>query len=158
MARTDLKYYDFIRLISQRSKRSPETVEKVLDAMLDVIYEELRLHGRLRIKNFGLLETKTTGGYEKEFVLPSGQKIVRWVERKEKIGFKASDKMYDNVNAKGLSHDFKKRKKEGRLTSADMELDELYTRNAEHNAQLEILKIIEQKRAKKGQDTNDEEI
>ena len=96
MARTDLKHYDFIRLVAQRSKRSPDTVEKVLDAILYVLYEELRLHGRLRIKNFGLFETKKTGGYEKEFKMPNGNILNKWLDVREKISFSASDKMYED--------------------------------------------------------------
>lgn len=157
MARTDLKHYDFIRMVAQKSKRSPETVEKVLNAILDVLFEELRMHGRLRIKNFGLFETRKTGGYEKEFKMPNGNILNRWVDVREKISFSASDKMYDNINGRGLSHEYLKRKREGKLTAQDLELEELFTKNAEYNADIELNKIIQSKKGKKGRDTEDGE-
>lgn len=157
MARVDLKHYDFLRLVAQKSKRSPDTVEKVLDALLDVIYEELRLHGRIRVKNLGLFETKKTGGYEKEFKMPNGNEINRWVDVREKITFKASDKMFDNINGRGLSHEYQKRKKSGKLTPQDLELEKLFTQNAEYNADIELNKIIKSKKEKKGRDTEDGE-
>jgi nucleoid DNA-binding protein len=157
MARIDLKHYDFLRMVAQKSKRSPETVEKVLDALLEILYEELRLHGRIRIKNLGLFETKKTGGYEKEFKMPNGNILNRWVDVREKITFNASEKMYDNINGRGLSHEYKKRKKQGKLTPQDLELEELFTQNAEYNADIELDKIIRSKKEKKGRDTEDGE-
>jgi len=157
MARIDLKHYDFLRMVAQKSKRSPETVEKVLDALLDIVYEELRLHGRVRVKNLGLFETKNTGGYEKEFKMPNGNVLNRWVDVREKISFKASDKMFDTINGRGLSHEYNKRKKEGKLTPQDLELEHLFTQNAERNADIELNKIIKSKKEKKGRDTEDGE-
>lgn len=157
MARTDLKHYDFIRMVAQKSKRSPDTVEKVLDSILDVLYEELRMHGRIRIKNLGLFETKKVGGYEKEFKMPNGTVYNRWVDVRDKVSFNASDKMYDNINGRGLSHDYLKRKRNGTLTAKDLELEALFTKNAEYNADIELDKIIKAKKEKKGRDVEDGE-
>lgn len=146
-----LKHNQFLQMWYNRMGINNKTVLKymdnIYDGLIETIREEVRLNGELNIKNLGKFYLIETGGYEKSFsgeVANSlGAEGKHFIPVHYLPKFTASQNFKDYVNDAIVSKEGRRKKKNGKLTEMDKELE---ARNAEKQ-KTDIRRILERKKS-----------
>lgn len=150
MARS-LKHSQFLQMWYNRmgisNKNIESHMEDIYQGLLETIREEVRLNGVLNIKNLGKFYLIETGGYEKTIggsASALNEEGTRYfIEKHYLPKFTASQNFKDYVNDAIVSKEGRRRKKNGKLTELDKELEE---RDAEKQ-KTDIRRILERKKS-----------
>lgn len=146
-----LKHSQFLQMwynrIDVNNKSIEKYMEQIYEGLLDTIREEVRLNGELKIKNLGKFYLIETGGYERMVNntnpdLP-GDASKYFVPVHYLPRFTASQNFKDYVNDKIVSKEGRRKKKNGKLTEMDKELER---RDAEKR-KTDIRRILERKKS-----------
>lgn len=140
-----LKHSQFLQMWYNRCKFNNKFVEnhmeEIYQGLLDTIREEVRLNGELKIKNLGKFYMISTGGYERSAgCLGECEKI--FVEKHYLPKFTSAQNFKDYVNDSIVSKEGRRRKKKGKQTEFDKELE---LREAEKR-KTDVQRMLERKR------------
>lgn len=107
-------FSDFIKIVSHKAKLSPKTVQKVYNAMLDYIVEELQLREAVYLRGLGYIGAIPVGGYDK--LMPetfgSTNMVYKYVPPQYRISYKPTPTFIEKVNTPiGNKKDKKKKSK-----------------------------------------------
>lgn len=92
---------ELYRLVAKKAKGFSEAVaRRYIEALMEVILEELVISGKVRIPNFGLFSAKVVGGYEKRTPnYPGSLEITTiYMEPRWTIKFKPAEKIKTDLN------------------------------------------------------------
>lgn len=153
-----LKHNQFLHMwyknIGLNNKTIEKYMENIFNGLIDTIREEVRLTGELNIKNIGKFYLIETGGYERElsssFFNDGAGSIKYFVPVHYLPRFTASQNFKDYVNDAIVSKEGRRKKKKGKLTEMDKELE---ARDAEKQIN-DIRRDLERKK-NTGENIND---
>lgn len=143
-----LKHKTFLQLWYNRtglsSKYMQEHMEELYEGLLKTIQEEVRLHGEIRLKNFGKFYLIETGGYERKAYMNDSidDDTSFFIPVHYAPKFQASQNFKDYVNDAIISKEARRNKKRGTMTELEKELEE---REAE-KSKTDIRRILERKK------------
>lgn len=96
--KTTLTYGEFVKVLRLRTGLSEKTINKVYEAMIDFIIEELKVNEKVYLKWLGYFYTYWTEGGERNVPHRDGGFIKRYCAPKRKVAFKETDTFRDNLN------------------------------------------------------------
>ena len=143
-----LKHKTFLQLWYNRSglssKYMQEHMEEIYEGLLKTIEEEVRLHGEIRLKNFGKFYLIETGGYERKAYMNDSidDDTSFFIPVHYAPKFQTSQNFKDYVNDAIISKEARRNKKRGTMTELERELEE---REAE-KSKTDIRRILERKK------------
>lgn len=97
--KTTLTYGEFVKVMRLRTGLSEKTINKLYEAMVDFIIEELKVNGKVYLKWLGYFYTYWTDGVVKNVPNREGGTIRRYCAPKRKVEFKTTETFRDNLNS-----------------------------------------------------------
>ena len=140
MARS-LRFTEYIKKVANRAKLSERSVRKVYDAMFEIVTEELRFAGEIRLKRFGTFYTVQKGGTDKRIPNPDGSWSVRYIEPYQNVRFKPSGEFKNYINGKLIDKESKRRERNNKLTRNEKKLLRYKTDDRDRNLAMAIEKL-----------------
>lgn len=143
-----LKKDNMLNIIANKTGGQPKTAEKYLEAIYELILEELEINGKIRFQGFGEIFLKDIKGYDKKINdIQTGEQRVIYVTPKYRIYFTPSKTFKDDVNERG----FQKKPKEVKYKRKVKEELTTITKKAKKpkaSMEQEFFKLIAQKESK----------
>lgn len=97
------------------------TAKKWWDAFYEVLIRELFFNGTCKVPNVGTFSTKEFGEYLQKQKDINGKEIIYTVPARQVPYFDACDQFINDVNMMGVTKAYRRRLKQGMLTSSDYE-------------------------------------
>lgn len=117
----DLTKKEFFALASKiiEGNPKPKTAEKYWEGFLEVIAREIYYHGSCRLPHLGKFTVKHIEEKIQIQKTPEGKEISYKVPERDIPVFTPHDDFINDMNYKGVTKQYRKRLKQGRLTARD---------------------------------------
>ena len=95
---------ELYRLVAKKAKSYSSTMAEVyINALIEVIADELILTGKINVRNLGIFETVESGGYDKHMPSPFSDELQeKYIAPHFRVKFRCAKNFTDSINNKKI--------------------------------------------------------
>lgn len=150
MGSRKLTFNDFVSILSMRTGLKDDTIKRLYKKMVELIEEEIRIHGEVHLVDLGTLKVKVIPGRDKYVPLKTGGSVKRYCSPTLSMGFSPSvafkkrlNKMLIEGESDYTIENYEEIEKNKGYNKIRNKLDELFGVEDKYNSEYESEKDIE---------------